>query len=502
MVDGVSQKDLNALSRYVYGLPEDPDTVMHSPSENFAVGAGSYSIWKGYKWTKNNWGNLSNLKTVEQGLKGNNILETIGNFNRNSKLNELSSMFKEVPNSAAATPAPAPAGGTATASTLKWYQNIGTKLKKYSGYDYLKQRSETARTAKELRNFTKSEYYNDVRRLVDEARGLKGAAYKAKLNEINKAILEANANVHTAKISGNLKPANLSGKIGAAVKKGTGINTVINKTDKLLSKSKGLQKAVKLSRGKGILTAIAIVPEAMNISKTYSKLGTSAGNKQLVKSSLVIGAELGGYAVGMKAGAALGAAIGSVIPGAGTIVGGILGAGVGLVGSYFAGKAMEQAVGKPELEIAADEAAESKARAASNDINELEQLLIETENTAGSDINNLPKNLKPAFVNAVKAYYETPNPEQSSKMTEKNTTNNTQTGKTTTQRSPQELSELLKKTKAKLLAYAEAMEKPLYGKQDDWSAPNTYSMPNQMMNMGMMFNPSMNFGSMMGSYMG
>lgn len=69
----------------------------------------------------------------------------------------------------------------------------------------------------------------------------------------------------------------------------------------------------------------------------YDQIG--AYNRGEVTASQAIGTVTGEAAVGVGsglAGAAAGAAIGSIIPGAGTIVGGVIGFGVGMVAGYFA----------------------------------------------------------------------------------------------------------------------------------------------------------------------
>lgn len=73
----------------------------------------------------------------------------------------------------------------------------------------------------------------------------------------------------------------------------------------------------------------------------YDQIG--AYNRGEVTASQAIGTVTGEAAVGVGAGlagAAAGAAIGSIIPGAGTIVGGVIGFGVGMVAGYFADKGL------------------------------------------------------------------------------------------------------------------------------------------------------------------
>ena len=73
----------------------------------------------------------------------------------------------------------------------------------------------------------------------------------------------------------------------------------------------------------------------------YDQIG--AYNRGEVTASQAIGTVTGEAAVGVgagMAGAAAGAAIGSIIPGAGTIVGGIIGFGVGMAAGYLADKGL------------------------------------------------------------------------------------------------------------------------------------------------------------------
>lgn len=73
----------------------------------------------------------------------------------------------------------------------------------------------------------------------------------------------------------------------------------------------------------------------------YDQIG--AYNRGEVTASQAIGTVTGEAAVGVGAGlagAAAGAAIGSIIPGAGTIVGGVIGFGVGMVAGYLADKGL------------------------------------------------------------------------------------------------------------------------------------------------------------------
>ncbi len=73
----------------------------------------------------------------------------------------------------------------------------------------------------------------------------------------------------------------------------------------------------------------------------YDQIG--AFNRGEVTGSQAIGTVVGEASVGVGAGlagAAAGAAIGSVIPGAGTIVGGVIGFGVGMAAGYFADKGL------------------------------------------------------------------------------------------------------------------------------------------------------------------
>lgn len=329
VIQGYTSNDILNLSRYVVGAG-----INHNDLD-LGTGVAGALIFeggiKGGSWllkNKNRFkedgffktlqSSLKATKELEQSLKGKNLFETSKNFYKYNTLNELS--------------------------------------QKYQGIKKLPLAEEAKLTGnarlKYLQKISKSKYYDDVRKLIHEAKSLTGDAYKLKMKEISKAIAEAELNVHKAKIAGELVPISKTGKALQTVKKYTGITKSTTKLKELAVSSSKFRTVSKVAKGNAIFAGISLLAAAPEICETYNKLGTEAGNKQVGRTVVNIAAETAGFAVGMKAGAAAGAAIGSCIPipGVGTAVGAVVGAAVGFIGSWLAGKASRAVVGESELQ--------------------------------------------------------------------------------------------------------------------------------------------------------
>ncbi len=328
-VQGYTSNDILNLSRYVVGAGINHNDI------DLGTGVAGALIFeggiKGGSWLLKNKSKIkedgfsktlkNTLKAtseLEQSLKGKNIWETSKNFYKYNTLNELSQKyqaFKKLP----------------LAEEAKLTGNARLKY---------------------LQQLSKSKYYDEVRKLLHEAKSLTGNAYKLKMKEISKAIAEAELNVHKAKIAGELAPLTKTGKGLQTVKKYTGITKGSTKLKELAASSSKFRTVSKAVKGNAIFAGISLLAAAPEICETYNKLGTEAGNKQVGRTVVNIAAETAGFAIGMKAGAAAGAAIGSCIPipGVGTAVGAVVGAAVGFIGSWLAGKASRAVVGESELQ--------------------------------------------------------------------------------------------------------------------------------------------------------
>ena len=246
----------------------------------------------------------------------------------------------------------------------------------------------------------KSGYYDEVKRLIQEAKDKKmtGSELKAQLKKIRTALQKGDMKVNQAIQAGQIKPTSKTGKLSHWLKSKTG---VYKAESKLLQTSKGasaLRLAKKGLKGTWIMAAlegvleIPSVIEAYKIDKIEKKEGRSnnRGNKQLAKSATKVGASVLGYAAGA---AAAGAIAGSVVPGIGNVAGAVVGFVGGLVGgaiaSWGAGKVMDAALGekdslnKTEAQLYAEEQnkerkeqAEQLAQQADNSPEQQEALLL------------------------------------------------------------------------------------------------------------------------------
>lgn len=329
VIQGYTSNDILNLSRYVVGAGinhNDLDLgtgVAGALIFEGGIKGGSWLLKNKKKFKEDGFfktlqASIKATNELEQSLKGKNLWETSKNFYKYNTLNELSQKyqaFKKLP----------------LAEEAKLTGNARLKY---------------------LQKLSKSKYYDDVRKLLQEAKSLTGDAYKLKMKDISKAIAEAELKIHNAKIAGELAPISKTGKALQSLKKYTGITKASTKLKELAVSSSKFRSISKAVKGNAAFIGISLLAAAPEICETYSKLGTGAGNRQVGRTVVNIAAETAGFAIGMKAGAAAGAAIGSCIPipVVGTVVGAVVGAAVGFMGSWLAGKASRAVVGESELE--------------------------------------------------------------------------------------------------------------------------------------------------------
>ncbi len=292
---------------------------------------------KGGNWLISNKGNYSNAweelkkaaelrKLRKQQIKSNNIFKNALYLERNGEIESLAGKYSEIKR---LTP---------------------EEMKKMSPNNILKFNNKLA----------KSEYYKDVRTLIEEAKSAKGTELKGYLNKIDEAVAKANLDVIKAKEAGLIKPVTLRGKALASVKKYTGYNYLNKKIAEKSVSSPLFRKSTKLLKGgNGLYAAIAFAAQTPEIVKTYKTCGSAAGTRQLGRAALTAGAEAASFAVGMKvggiAGAKIGATIGTAIGGPigtaiGTAIGGFIGVAAGFATSYLTRKCLNKALGPTELE--------------------------------------------------------------------------------------------------------------------------------------------------------
>ncbi len=454
--------DVKLLTRYAMGLtPEEQRISVNDPS----MAVWTIGLEKGIRGTttllpdlKNPKKALQEQKQIEQGLKGATNRETYDNFMRNMEIQDLEKRFRPVTNDP-----------TKELQRLQKADNIkklSAEVKTLSGAEKTKKLRELQRAfsefqqtegmskaeakkflseltdkklAKNLKNaqkavneFNKSKYYDDVRRLIGEAKTLKGKDYADKMKEIEKAISDANKKVHLEKTTGSLKPVSKTGKAWNKVKTVTGYNKAKGAINTALTKSSALRTVAKFGRANAA-TAVGIdaalsIPEIIATKQTFDAIdengkpvkpgegtGTQKALKQTGRVIATAGAQLGAYAIGAKAGtaavaalwAAKGAALGSVAPGVGTVIGAVVGIGVGLLSCWLAGKAMEKALGKSELDQLQDklqnEPAKKTALAAQKDDRVLEEVLLTAKARYEQDPET-NKKIEKAYENVVTAY--------------------------------------------------------------------------------------------------
>lgn len=364
---GYTTTDLSNLAKYITGAS------INEAGLDLGAGMAGYFIFdgaiKGGSYLHRNWNNFKNkglLKTLgssiktqgdlEKSLKGKNIWETTQNHYKYNTLKELGSKYRAF-----------------TELSPAELAKLDAKAQ-----------------AKYMQNLTKSNYYNDVRKLLSEAEKLSGKAYNAKMKQVYEAIAKAELNVHNAKLGGELAPLSKTGKAVQKAKQVTGITKASTATKTLAASSSTVRTLSKAVKGNALFAGISLLAAAPEVCETYSTLGAEKGTKQVARTVGNVAAETAGFVVGMKAGAAAGAAIGSCIPipVVGTAVGAIVGAAAGFVGSWLAGKGARALLGKSELEQHKEYNANVLALRAKFDQQTEQQLLLATKSKLDQEQNS------------------------------------------------------------------------------------------------------------------
>ena len=326
---GYTYNDMNTLAKYATGASINVGAL------ELTSGVGGFLVFdglmKGGSWLYKNKTNfktdgfkktvansIKEQKAFEQSMKGKNLFETTKNFANHNTLTELAGKYQE-------------------------FQKLqSAEVSKMSA----------KAQAKYMNKLTKSGYYNDVRRLISEAKNLKGSAYTSKMKEVYEAISKADLAVHNAKLAGEMAPVSKLGKFMQKGKNLTGITKLSGSAKSLAATSKTFRTVGRFAKGNALFAGISLLAETPEIIQTYGELGAKKGNKQLAKTIGNVAAETIAFTVGMKAGAAMGAAIGTCIPipVVGTVVGAVLGAAVGFAASWLAGRATRKIWGESELQ--------------------------------------------------------------------------------------------------------------------------------------------------------
>lgn len=360
---GVSQNHIDATGGFI------PNAMMFGGMAALpAAGKGASWLWKNKADYSKGWEELKNARALRiqeaKDLKGKNIFETIKNRKGNAKLKEFGSKYAEF------------------------------KPMDYGEFSQLSKKAQIKANNKVI----KSNYYKEVRELIEKAKGTKGKELKEYLSKIDEAIAKANLEVHNAKAAGIIKPATRRGKVWNGVKKYSGYSKVSRGTAKLAASSKTFRTVSKGLKGNAGFALLSLAFEAPEIYETYKTCGSERGNRQLGKSLAVVGAEVGGYALGAAGGAAIGAALGTAIC---PVIGTAIGALCGLATSALAGWVTKKVIGaeKSELEKHKEEQAQEAALKASKDPKAKKELLEK----AGEKLQNADASDEEAL-NALKSY--------------------------------------------------------------------------------------------------
>ncbi len=286
---------------------------------NGAIGSGiEFAKYGGQKisniFSKNKASPFTQLKQqleMRNAVRGNNTYETL----RNSwRWNELQEYARKMPKSSALS--------STEFANLKPKQQLKVQMQ-----------------GREAR------YYKKARRLLQEAKNLKGAEQAKKIKEFKQAFADARLAAYKAKFTGNLRPVTLIGKSKNALKTVTGVRALNTGLKTLNSVSPALRTAGRFVKVNGAFAVLSVAADYDKFDAAYKVGGGKAMRKEIAKSTGVAAAEAVGFFAGMKAGAAIGTAVGSVCPGVGNIVGGIAGAIIGGFASWGAGKLAHNALG-------------------------------------------------------------------------------------------------------------------------------------------------------------
>ena len=248
--------------------------------------------------------------------------------------------------------------------------------KKYRAPKTLTAAEQAKLTPTQLAKYNRSQAisaeYNNVRRLIQDSKTLRGQDLLKKKHEINQAIYDAKLSVAKGKAAGAFAPTTKVGKATQWVKNKTGITKANIAVKSAAAKGNKVARILtKAPKGTPATAIIGMALESGTIIDTYKKLGSGKGTKQLFKSVATVGAGVLGYAAGS---AALGAAVGSVVPIAGTAVGAVVGLIGGVIGAWAA-DTLTRKVLPSELELDA----EKKAEEAAANPEKMKELLKETE---------------------------------------------------------------------------------------------------------------------------
>lgn len=454
--------DVHMLTRYAMNLTPEEERVSSIIPGTVPLTIG---IEKGARGVSNIFPDLKNpkaawndIKTSEQSLKGANFRESYDNFQRNLEIQDLERRYRAVTKN--------PTAELQKLQKAENIRNLAKEAKTLKGAEKTKKLKELQKALKDfqtsqgmtkaeakkfltdltdkqltkqlknakkaLNEFNQSQYYDDVRRLINESKTLKGKAYADKMNEVEKAIAEANQKLHVAKTTGALKPLTKRGKLWNGVKNVTGYNKAKGAVNTALTKSSKLRSVAKFGKANA-LTAVGLdlalsIPEIIATKQTFDQVdengnpvkpgegkGTQKALKQTGRVVATAGAQVAAYAIGAKIGtaavatawAAKGAALGSVAPGVGTAIGAIVGVGVGLLSCWLAGKAMEKAIGKSELDQLKDRTENQPAKELALQAQQNDEILNEVLIAAKTRYENDPtenKDIEKAYKNVVTAY--------------------------------------------------------------------------------------------------
>ena len=454
--------DVHMLTRYAMNLTPEEERVSSIIPGTVPLTIG---IEKGVRGVSNIFPDLKNpkaawndIKTSEQSLKGANFRESYDNFQRNLEIQDLERRYRAVTKN--------PTAELQKLQKAENIRNLAKEAKTLKGAEKTKKLKELQKALKDfqtsqgmtkaeakkfvtdltdkqltkqlknakkaLNEFNQSQYYDDVRRLINESKTLKGKAYADKMNEVEKAIAEANQKLHVAKTTGALKPLTKRGKLWNGVKNVTGYNKAKGAVNTALTKSSKLRSVAKFGKANA-LTAVGLdlalsIPEIIATKQTFDQVdengnpvkpgegkGTQKALKQTGRVVATAGAQVAAYAIGAKIGtaavatawAAKGAALGSVAPGVGTAIGAIVGVGVGLLSCWLAGKAMEKAIGKSELDQLKDRTENQPAKELALQAQQNDEILNEVLIATKTRYENDPtenKDIEKAYKNVVTAY--------------------------------------------------------------------------------------------------
>lgn len=288
------------------------------------------------------------------------------------------------------------------------YKNLLSYEKELPTYDANTDVSKlnSKKLAKFQKSKIKSSYYEEAKRLIQEAKDKKmtGAELKAQLNKIREAVRKGDLKYNEAIQNGTIKQTSKIGKSTHWLKTKSGVYKAESKLLKTAKGASALKFAKKGIKGTWLMAVVEGVTEIPEIIKAYQidkqerKDGVAShrGKKQVIKSTTKVGAGILGYALGS---AAAGAAAGTIFPGIGNIAGAAIGFVGGLIGgaiaSWGAGKIMDAALNekdslnKSEAEMYAEEknkekqeAAKALAEKADNSKSAQEKLLLATAKKA------------------------------------------------------------------------------------------------------------------------